>query len=148
MNDLFLPGLRSASFPALAAQAAHLLTRTGAKMAALGENPIDLSIIHRFAPGLYIRQCIIPASYGLITKIHKTRHFFVVVQGSGRVLDPTFEFDYKAPFAGITEPGTQRIIKTIEETHWLTFHPTTLTDPVEIEREIIEQPTFGMRAEL
>jgi hypothetical protein len=142
MNDLFLPGLRGASYDYRVELAAKLLEHNGAKVAKLGENPEGLEIIHRFAPGLYIRQCVIPANYGLITKIHKTKHFFVIVQGSGRVKDADFEYSYAAPFAGITEPGTQRIIKTNEETHWLTFHPTNLTDPLEIEREIIEQPTF------
>ena len=142
MKDLFLPGLRSTSYDYRVELASRLLKHRGAAVAKLGENPPGIEITHYFVPGLYVRQCIIPANFGLVTKIHKTQHFFAIIQGSGVVKDAKFEFNYQAPFTGITESGTQRIIRTIEETHWLTFHPTELTDPVEIERQIIEQPTF------
>jgi hypothetical protein len=140
--DPSLPGLRG-TFDYRVALAEKLLRSKGAKVALLGENPEGIEIHHRFAPGLYIRECHIPANFGLITKIHKFKHFFMIVAGSGFVDDGDKKFEFEAPFSGITEPGTQRIIRTDAYTVWLTFHPTNLTDPVEIEREIIDQPTFG-----
>ncbi len=44
---------------------------------------------------------------------------------------------YEAPHTGITMPGTRRLLVMHEDTVWTTFHVTDLTDPKEIEDEIV-----------
>lgn len=117
-----------------------LSQHSGEKVAGLGENPSALQILHHFTPGMYIRECRIPAGYTLVTKIHKTTHPFMVVEGAcvvGSLADGPQEI--LAPHFGITKIGTRRIIETITPVRWFTFHPTELTDPVEIEKTLIEE---------
>jgi hypothetical protein len=43
----------------------------------------------------------------------------------------------EAPYFGITEPGTRRVLVMLEDTVWTTFHATELTDPEEIAKAIL-----------
>ena len=45
---------------------------------------------------------------------------------------------YKAPFTGITHPGTRRLLFNHEDTIWTTFHVTDKTDPEQIVMEITD----------
>lgn len=95
---------------------------------------------HDFCPGIYARTIFMPAGTLCTSKIHKTRHFFVVTQGSCTVVDS--HGDRKviaAPYLGITEPGTKRVLLIHEDCIWTTFHATELTDPAEIEMAIIAE---------
>lgn len=106
---------------------------------AMCEHPnLPLPLVHRFTPGLYTREIHMPAGARLTSKIHKTEHPFVVTQG--RVLvydDANGTIDITAPYVGITKPGTRRVLEVIEDTVWLTFHPTTETDLDRLEDELI-----------
>jgi hypothetical protein len=118
---------------------AYLMSR-GAKPAGLGESPDVCHITHRFTPGLYIRECRMDQGAIVISKIHKTEHPFVISKGAVIVFnqaDGTREI-LRASHIGITKPGARRVIAVLEECIWTTFHPTDKTDPVEIERDIIE----------
>jgi len=69
----------------------------------------------------------------LTTLLHLTTHPFFVLQGDVSVYYngiPTQR--YKAPYTGITEAGTRRMLLTHEDTIWTTCHVTDLTDPDEI----------------
>jgi len=101
----------------------------------------DLEIVHRFTPGLYSREMRVKAGSMVTSKIHKTRHPFVVSQGHLTVWNPaTGEcVEIRAPYHGVTEPGTRRVALIHADTIWTTFHPTDLTDPEAIEAEIIEK---------
>lgn len=113
------------------------LSENGCTVAGLGESPIPVN--HTFTPGLYIRECVIPADFFLVTKIHKQQHPFIITKGRVLVHDGEDAVLLEAPYRGITEPGTQRVIYALEDTTWITFHPTDKTDPVEVEQDIIEQ---------
>lgn len=85
---------------------------------------VDLPTIHRFTPGLYIREVKMSANHIYTTRIHKTTHPFVVscgrltvfhVDGSSR--------EIRAPHTGITQPGAHRAIYCHEDCIWTTFHP-------------------------
>lgn len=101
---------------------------------------IDLEIVHRFTPGIYVRQCNIPKGTIAVTKRHKTEHPFVVSQGRVSVWTPDKGVvDICAPFTGVTKPGTQRVILAYTDTIWTTFHATSETDLDLIESEVIEK---------
>ena len=92
---------------------------------------------HRFTPGLYIRELYMPAGSFLMSKTHTTTHPYVVSQGVASVYSeqdgPTLII---APYTGITQAGTKRMLFIHEDTIWTTFHVTDLTDVAEIEKVI------------
>ena len=119
-----------------------ILMATGGSRAGRGESPDGLPVVHRFTPGLYIREIFMPAGAVLTSKIHRTEHPYVVSKGVVCVYSdndgPTI---IVAPYTGITKPGTRRFLVVLEDTIWTTFHPTNLTSVEEIEDEIIEPYT-------
>lgn len=95
--------------------------------------------VHRFTPGLYVREIFMPKGVYVIGKQHKTEHPYVVSKGRAAVwTEEQGVVEIKAPFCGITKPGTRRILYILEDCVWTTFHPTTETDLEKIEAAIIE----------
>lgn len=93
---------------------------------------------HDFCPGIYARTIFMKADTVVISKIHKTQHFFVVVKGSCTVIDSHGTKQLiTAPHLGVTMPGTERAIHIHEDCIWTTFHVTDLTDPEEIGKQIL-----------
>jgi hypothetical protein len=120
-------------------RAEAFIAATSGEVAGLGENPSIVRVTHRFTPGLYGRECWMPEGAVIVSKVHRTEHQFVVSAGHVLVYSDADQVqDIRAPYTGITKPGTRRVLVCLEDTTWTTFHPTDLTDPVEIERQIIE----------
>jgi hypothetical protein len=100
---------------------------------------IELPVLHHFTPGLYIRELHSPAGVIATTYIHKQRHPFVLLEGKVLVFVPGRDpVELSAPHWGITEAGTRRVCYVVDPCVWMTFHPTTLTDIDEIERELYD----------
>tara|TARA_B100001093_G_C26858993_1_gene1028959 strand:- start:5292 stop:5804 length:513 start_codon:yes stop_codon:yes gene_type:complete len=79
---------------------------------------------HTFADGLYIREIFMPKGQIISTGIHKKEHPYFVLKGDISVLTETGIERIKAPYTGITMPGTKRIIYMHEDTVWVTVHAT------------------------
>lgn len=94
---------------------------------------------HFFVDGAYIRKITMPEGMLLTSKIHKKRHPYFVIKGDVSVLTEEGAIRIKAPYFGITEPGTKRLLYIHEETVWITFHVTQETDLEKIEKEIIAE---------
>lgn len=94
-------------------------------------NPID-------GTGEYIREIFMPAGTLLTSKIHKTVHPYKVITGKVYVWTPDEGLVLlTAPCCGITKPMTRRVLFTLEDTIWRTYHSTDETDVSAIERQII-----------
>ena len=110
---------------------------------AVGElPPVEMPIVHRFTPGLYIRQIFMPKGTLAVSKLHKTEHPYVISQGRVSVWMPggDGEVNYlSAPHTGVTKPGTRRVLYVHEDTLWTTFHPTTETDLGRLEALLVEE---------
>lgn len=105
---------------------------------------VDMPLVHRFTPGLYVREIRMPAGSLVISKRHKTEHPFVVSMGKVDVWTAGKGVErLSAPFTGITKPNTRRVIHVLEDTIWTTFHPTTETDIEKIEAQVIEPHAVG-----
>jgi len=92
----------------------------------------DFPLTHYFAPGLYIREMLIPAGSAVVGKIHKHAHFNDISKGRVRVCTE-FGFEIlEAPCRFVSLPGTKRAVFAETDTVWTTFHPTDKTDPDEI----------------
>lgn len=103
----------------------------------------EAKLVHRFAPGIYVREMTCPAWTVVTTAIHKTEHPFVITKGKVVVWDGEKWTPIEAPYTGITKAGTRRVVLVFEETVWTTFHATDLTDPAEIEKEVVEDYPHG-----
>lgn len=92
---------------------------------------------HTLTPGLYSRNLFMPAGSIVVSKIHKKKHQYVILRGRVSVLtEGGLEF-LEAPYCGITEAGTRRVLLVHEDTEWITFHPTEETDMESIEADLI-----------
>lgn len=92
---------------------------------------------HHFAPGLYARVLYVAAGTVFTGALHRTRHFYSLMQGRVSVVDSHGNRqEIEAPHLGITEPGTKRAIYVHEDAIWVNYHPTDKTDPDEIISEI------------
>jgi len=93
---------------------------------------------HIFTPGLYSRKTTMYRGSLITSKIHKHRHPFVILEGKCAVWDKATGWkEYEAPYMGITEPGTRRILLIKEKTVWVTFHVTPETNLENIEQHVI-----------
>ena len=92
---------------------------------------------HTFADGCYIREITMPKGMILTSKIHKYRHPIFIIKGECTVITDDKSVKIKAPYWGMTEPMTKRVLYIHEETVWVTVHGTKKTDLDEIEKEII-----------
>lgn len=100
---------------------------------------VHCPLVHRFTPGLYIREIFMPAGSLITSAKHLTCHPFVISKGDVSVYVEGVEVDrYKAPYTGVTQPGTRRLLYVHEDTVWTTFHVTEKTDPDEIVMEIAD----------
>lgn len=104
----------------------------------------DCPLKHSFAPGVYLREILLPADTFIVGKIHKHAHHNVIVRGHCTVVTEfgTREVDARAGHVSfVSEAGAKRALYVHEETIWMTIHATNSTDLAEIEREIIA-PTY------
>ena len=102
---------------------------------------IDCPLVHRFTDGLYVREIFMPAGSLITSKIHKTQHQYFILSGAVSVwIDEGEEVYLKAPYIGITEPGTRRVLYVWEDCIWATSHPNPNNENLnEIEERIIEK---------
>ena len=85
--------------------------------------PVHCLTTHRFTDGMYIREIFMPAGSLITSKIHKTEHPYIVSYGKVAVsIDGDDWNEITAPYTGITNPGTRRVLYIIEDCIWTTFH--------------------------
>ena len=96
-------------------------------------NPVK----HTFAGGCYVREIYNPAHELIITKIHKKEHPFFLMKGEMSILTEEGIQNIKAPYQGVTKPGTKRAIYTHEECIFITVHATDNTTVEDIEDEVV-----------
>ena len=105
-----------------------------------GYDPSGLNtcrIVHHFAPGVYAREMWLPKDCLITGKIHLTEHLNILSQGRVSVSNAGASIDMTAPYTFVSPVGTKRAIYAHEDSTWTTIHATDLTDPDEIEAEII-----------
>lgn len=96
---------------------------------------------HIFAPGVYCREMTIPMGVTVVGKIHRHAHVNVISKGRVAVITEFGQEVIEAPRTWVSEPGTKRAVMALEETIWLTVHPTEETDLDKIEAHVIA-PTY------
>lgn len=103
-------------------------------------NKIHCPLVHIFTPGMYVRQIFMPKGSLITSKIHKTEHPFIVSMGAVEVsIDGGSAQLIKAPYTGVTQPGTRRILLIQEDCVWTTFHALPFIKGDENELSVSEQ---------
>lgn len=103
---------------------------------------INCPLNHTFFPGMYMREVFMPKGSRITSKIHRHRHPFFVMKGVAEVwIDGRGWEIIEAPYVGITEVGTRRVLYILEDCNWITIHsnPEDIEDLYEIESRIIEE---------
>lgn len=98
---------------------------------------LDIPVFHHFAPNIYMRQMDAQAGTLMVTKMHKTEHFLIILKGSASVLDNGELVHFEAPQIIKTKVGTKRVIYFHDASSWLTVHPIQETDLDAIEKQLI-----------
>lgn len=102
---------------------------------------VDVPVIHRFSDGIYIREVHVPAGTAIVTMMHRVEHPFVLSMGSVLVYPlGGAPVCLNAPHTGITKPGTLRLVVTLTDVVWTTFHATKETDIEKLEKELVLSP--------
>lgn len=105
---------------------------------------LNCELKHQFTDGMYIRTILMKANTFVSSKIHNTQHPFNISMGAVSVKLNENEWKLlEAPYLGITEPGTHRLLYVHYDTLWTTYHlnPTNTRDLDEIEARIIRKHT-------
>lgn len=111
-------------------------------MVSSGAERVHCEVFEWFTPGLYIRQCHIPAGTLLTTMTHKKTHPFVLTMGRAFVTSENEgSVVYEAPHHGVTEAGTRRAILAETALVWTTYHVTDKLTPEEVHADILEDYT-------
>lgn len=99
----------------------------------------DAPVTHRFAPGVYLREIGMKADSIVIGRVHKTRHFNVLLTGACliRHADGRVE-ELRAPMTFVSEAGVQKVLYILEDMQWQTIHPTDETDLVKLDEMLVE----------
>ncbi len=103
---------------------------------------IECELQHEFKNGYYERTITMPKGMLICSKIHLTRHEFVIFEGSAavKVNDGTWKL-LSAPYYGVTEPNTRRILFITETCKWRTYHKLKEGEatPEQVEDRIIKK---------
>jgi hypothetical protein len=99
----------------------------------------DCALIHRFAPGVYLREIHMPADTVVIGKVHKTEHFNILLQGACLIVhDDGRREELRAPLTFVSGAGVQKVLYILEDMVWQTVHVTPETDMAKLEADIVE----------
>lgn len=105
----------------------------------IGQAPaVPMPVQDHFAPHIYVREIFMPAGTFVVGKMHKTEHFNIITQGIVRLIhDDDSITEVSAGDVFTSKLGVKKVLYIVEDTRWLTVHPTDSVDPKILEYELI-----------
>ena len=105
----------------------------------IGDAPaVPMPVRQHFGPHVHIREIFMPAGTLVVGKMHRTEHFNILTQGAVRLINPDDTIsEVRAGDVFISKPGVKKVLYIVEDTRWLTVHPTDTLDTKELEAELI-----------
>lgn len=100
---------------------------------------VECSVVHRFGPGIYIREVTVPAGSDVIGHHQKTEHLNVFL--SGRVIvigEDGRSTELVAPMTFVGQPG-RKIGHVVEDMVWQNIYATTETDIEKLEAMFLDK---------
>ena len=103
---------------------------------------------HFFAPGMYLRELVVPAGMLMVGKIHKHEHFLLVLKGRAEVISEFGRMVVEAGHISISPAGVKRVVLALEDTQFVTVHVNKddSQDLAVIEAEHIDAEILGLTA--
>lgn len=98
----------------------------------------ELPTEHFWCDGMYMRVLARPATCTIVGKVHKKRHFYVVVKGKVTIVGNGKRKTVEAPAYFVCDPGTQRAVYAHEDSICLTIHRTDKLDLKDVEEDLVE----------
>lgn len=105
---------------------------------------IALDTQHFFVKGMYARQIAIPAGTTLVGKVHRSEHFFMLLQGDMTLWTEEGMRRVQAPYVACAKPGIKRVGLAHTDSVCINVHTTELTDLEAIEDELVEKEELPM----
>jgi len=105
----------------------------------LQEPQVEIPLMHRFAPGVYMRQVFMPAGTVVLGHCHKTEHFNMVLTGRATVMIDGQIEDIVAPAVFKSGAGVRKALYIHEDMVWITIHPTNETDLEKLKDELVDK---------
>ena len=101
---------------------------------------------HFFAPGMYLRELVVPAGMLMVGKIHKHEHFLMVLKGRAEVISEFGRMVVEAGHISVSPAGVKRVVLALEDTQFVTVHvnKSDTQDLEIIEAEHIEPELLGL----
>lgn len=107
---------------------------------------VECPITDHLIKGFYAREMAAPAGTVITSQIHKTEHFFILLEGEIEIwLDNGEKQELKSPYIGTTKEGTRRAARTLTDVRWVTFHNRLENETVEQIGERILEPHFNKK---
>jgi len=103
----------------------------------LEHEQVDCPLEHFFCKDLYARKMTVKEGVLFVGKVHKHEHICVVTKGEFSIVTEKESARYKAGDVIVCKPGTKRVGYAHEDSIWMNFHPTDLTDLDEIDAELV-----------
>jgi hypothetical protein len=102
---------------------------------------LTVPVENLFTDGLYMRRVKLEKGSLVTSKVHKTQHPFMIMQGCVLVWDAGCKEASLifAPYVGVTEPNTRRMVYVVEDCDWITCHPNH--DNIDLQK--MEDKIFG-----
>lgn len=99
-----------------------------AALLAMPEHQIHIEPSHHFAPGLYLREILIPKGATITGMIHKTEHLCILSKGDVVVCTGEEVKRIKASAVVHSKPGAKRAIYAHEDSVWINIHHNPLNE--------------------
>ena len=95
------------------------------------------TLIHRFSPGVYVREFRMTKDSIVISKRHAREHIVMVLSGTASVTTEYGTELISAPTIFISHAGAKRVLVNHTDTVWATVHRTDACSVQEAEAELI-----------
>lgn len=108
---------------------------------------VDVQVKHSFAPGVYIREMIIPAGTFVIGNEHRTEHFNLAVSGKCRCFVNGFVRELNAKDLFVSDKNVMKVAFVTADLHFMTIHATDETNVDKLEEMLFVKTPKRMRYE-
>lgn len=122
----------------------ELMTVDAGEALCLGRPQVGCQVVHRFGPGIYIRECLIPSGVFVIGHRHKYPHVNIMLAGSinMRHEDEPVPYVVTAPHFYVGKPG-RKLGEAIADVVWQNIFATEETDVEKLEARLFDKsPAF------
>lgn len=109
-----------------------------AEAALLNLPQVACDVIHRFGPGIYIREVFIPAGTFAIGHHQKYEHMNVFLKGAVTMFKDGQIVELRAPMSFVGQPG-RKIGYVTEDMYWQNIYATDETDIEKLEQMFFEK---------